>query len=607
MDYELPTEFDIIIVGTGIVESILSAAASRIGKTVLHIDSQDYYGGFWASFNLEQIDKLCERNRNANIDLASDVQLNEGERLIKIGNNNFDLKNASQKWNIPEKLESKNIENVDGDKCDSTENEADNGVGVEEVWTQEKLLQDSRKFNIDIAPKLQFARGDFVELLISSNIARYSEYRSVSRVLTWLNGELEVVPCSRSDVFSNPKVSVIEKRMLMKLLSACMDSEENEFKASRSGTDFVVYKMFASLCYCNGFNVDEVVPWGQNWKNYSNIKTQNYENKTFHAYLKDKKLTDNVIHYVLYAIAMSTIDTPCSEGVENIKRFLNSLGRFGKTPFLYSMYGSGELSQAFCRLSAVFGGVYALNQNLGGFIFDAENKFKGLVCGKQVIRASNLVMGIEKSPEDFVKSVEVSYISRGIFITNGSVRDSEKEHLTLLFYPLKGGKQLCNVIELGTLTGTCPKGIYIVHMFTKQINTPKEDLEECVSKLFQSEKEDSDVKDARPQVLWSFYYSAPDTNTANLRKDAPENAFLCPGPDCDLDIDFSIKKAKEIFNSMYPDVEFLPRAPDPEEIIIGDDSDEQDREKDVEGKAEELKQEQVEETEIDKNAQGDVK
>jgi RAB protein geranylgeranyltransferase component A len=38
MDYELPTEFDIIIVGTGVVESIVSAAASRIGKRVLHID-----------------------------------------------------------------------------------------------------------------------------------------------------------------------------------------------------------------------------------------------------------------------------------------------------------------------------------------------------------------------------------------------------------------------------------------------------------------------------------------------------------------------------------------------------------------------------------------
>lgn len=56
MDYELPSEFDLIIVGTGkrncllnvrlhtdrfiigMVESVISAAASRIGKKVLHVD-----------------------------------------------------------------------------------------------------------------------------------------------------------------------------------------------------------------------------------------------------------------------------------------------------------------------------------------------------------------------------------------------------------------------------------------------------------------------------------------------------------------------------------------------------------------------------------------
>ena len=32
-------------------------------------------------------------------------------------------------------------------------------------------------------------------------------------------------------------------------------------------------------------------------------------------------------------------------------------------------------------------------------------------------------------------------------------------------------------------------------------------------------------------------------------------------------------QAKEIFNKMYPDSEFLPRAPDPEEIVLeGDES-----------------------------------
>ena len=35
---DLPTEYDAIIIGTGLTETILSSALSRIGKTVLHID-----------------------------------------------------------------------------------------------------------------------------------------------------------------------------------------------------------------------------------------------------------------------------------------------------------------------------------------------------------------------------------------------------------------------------------------------------------------------------------------------------------------------------------------------------------------------------------------
>lgn len=49
------------------MESIVSAAASRVGKTVLHIDNQPTYGGDWASFNLEniqQLPKLCEDRKD---------------------------------------------------------------------------------------------------------------------------------------------------------------------------------------------------------------------------------------------------------------------------------------------------------------------------------------------------------------------------------------------------------------------------------------------------------------------------------------------------------------------------------------------------------------
>ena len=47
---DLPTEFEVIVIGTGLEESIIAAALARNGHNVLHIDTNDYYGDSWASF-----------------------------------------------------------------------------------------------------------------------------------------------------------------------------------------------------------------------------------------------------------------------------------------------------------------------------------------------------------------------------------------------------------------------------------------------------------------------------------------------------------------------------------------------------------------------------
>ncbi|XP_050305481.1 rab proteins geranylgeranyltransferase component A 1 [Anthonomus grandis grandis] len=453
MDQKLPSNFDLIIIGTGFIESVISAAASRIGKSVLHLDENDFYGGQWASFNLEALKT------------SPPIHIQDFE-------SNF--------------------------------------------WTEdsESLLKNSRKFNIDLVPKVHYARGDFVELLISSNIARYTEFRSVSRILTSLNGQLELVPCSRSDVFANNKVSVIEKRMLMKLLTS----------------------------------LDEEVVISD-------------PNQTFKEFLTSKKLSDNLVHFVLYAMARSTDVTPVSEGIENTKRFLQSLGRFGKTPFLFSMYGSGDTPQAFCRLSAVFGGTFALDMPHSLKI--ENNRVEALVLKDQEVSGQHFVLG----EAEFRKVNNKGGISRAVFITDKSVLSSESEHLTLLVYPPEKDIGLVTVLELGSLTGTCPKDVYLVHMSCKQITKPKEDFAHVVACLF-TEDEGS------PKVLWSSYFTLPESSNDLMSdefKEFPENVFLCPGPDVDLDYDSSIKKAKMIFESLYPGEEFLPRAPDPEEIIIGEE------------------------------------
>lgn len=70
------------------------------------------------------------------------------------------------------------------------------------------------------------------------------------------------------------------------------------------------------------------------------------------------------------------------------------------------------------RCSAVFGGIFALNQNIKGIIIDKDDKFKGIICGNQRINAKYLIMGTEKASKQYVKHIEPTYISRATFITD---------------------------------------------------------------------------------------------------------------------------------------------------------------------------------------------
>lgn len=51
-------EYDVIVLGTGLTECILSGLLSVDGKKVLHMDRNEYYGAESASLNLSQVKQL---------------------------------------------------------------------------------------------------------------------------------------------------------------------------------------------------------------------------------------------------------------------------------------------------------------------------------------------------------------------------------------------------------------------------------------------------------------------------------------------------------------------------------------------------------------------
>ena len=84
------TEFDVVLFGTGIVESILACGLSRAGKKILHVDANRFYGGNFASLNLKQyksyiegkLDELPSFRSNGTTSDQCPISLDDVKRIV---------------------------------------------------------------------------------------------------------------------------------------------------------------------------------------------------------------------------------------------------------------------------------------------------------------------------------------------------------------------------------------------------------------------------------------------------------------------------------------------------------------------------------------------
>ncbi|XP_016068781.1 PREDICTED: rab proteins geranylgeranyltransferase component A 1 [Miniopterus natalensis] len=614
----LPSEFDVIVIGTGLPESIIAAACSRSGQRVLHVDSRSYYGGNWASFSfsglLSWIKEYQENSDFVNESSAWQEQILENEEAIALSKMDRTIQHvevfcyASQDFHesveevgalqknhasvssansteaensaclptedkslstvsseVPTEqtpsrdagsaLEVNDVE-VTGEKgnhCDdktcvlstSEEGTSENVPVAEDITEQPKknritysqIVKQGRKFNIDLVSKLLYSRGLLIDLLIKSNVSRYAEFKNITRILAFREGRVEQVPCSRADVFNSKQLTMVEKRMLMKFLTFCMEYEEHldEYKA--------------------------------------------YEEIAFSEYLKTQKLTPNLQHFVLHSIAM-TSETASStiDGLKATRNFLHCLGRYGNTPFLFPLYGQGELPQCFCRMCAVFGGIYCLRHSVHCLVVDKESrKCKAIIdqFGQRIISKHFLVEDSYFS-ENTCSHVQYRQISRAVLITDRSVLQADSDQqISILTVPAEEpGTSAVRVIELCSSTMTCMKGTYLVHLTCTSSKTAREDLEPVVQKLFTPYTETEIENEVEmPRLLWALYFNMRDSSdiSRNSYNDLPSNVYVCSGPDCGLGNDNAVKQAENLFQQICPNEDFCPPPPNPEDIVLDGD------------------------------------
>uniref|UniRef100_A0A914XGQ9 Uncharacterized protein n=1 Tax=Plectus sambesii TaxID=2011161 RepID=A0A914XGQ9_9BILA len=258
----LPTEFDVIVLGTGLPESIVASACARSGLSVLHLDSNDYYGSTWASFHLKSIGEWADEQMkdsngtdgNPTADFSHHLLPGERLELVHPARRKV-IKNVQHSWHVEnapqppaaEVTEEKTTATV-GEPNDSVEQSSTAAVESPTVpqetqsaptdakdpqtttvpsaetavprWTRDRVEKDWRRFNLDLAPKVLRARGPMVQILCQSEVSRYAEFKCVDRFLcSGDHGNLHQVPCSRAEIFQTDAIGVMDKRRLMKFLT----------------------------------------------------------------------------------------------------------------------------------------------------------------------------------------------------------------------------------------------------------------------------------------------------------------------------------------------------------------------------------------------------
>merc|ERR1719291_798267 len=301
-------EWDVVILGTGMKECLLSGLLSVAGKKVLHLDRNSYYGGASASLDIDQL----------------------FEKFKCTG--------------LPSELE----------------------------------LGKLRDYAVDMVPKFLMAGGQLVKVLIHTKVANYMEFKPVDGSYVYRGGKepkIHKVPITPKEALKTSMLSMMEKGRMAQFTS-----------------------------WVAGVKPDDPATW----KAGAIKKTQLDLNKMTGAeFFKYWSLEAGTIEFLTHVCALyqdnTYVDKPALEIVQKMQLYLDSMTRFPNmtSPYIYPLYGLGELPQAFARLAAVHGGTYMLNRDLDGEpVFgpdDLQVEYAdGAACGvkvKEVMAKSKIIIG----------------------------------------------------------------------------------------------------------------------------------------------------------------------------------------------------------------------
>jgi len=199
------------------------------------------------------------------------------------------------------------------------------------------------------------------------------------------------------------------------------------------------------------------------------------------AMMKKYKLDEGTMDIVGHAMALYTtedwVKEPALTTINRVELYVDSLRSYGKSPYLYPVYGLGDLPQAFARLSAIYGGTYMLNKKIDGLTFDEKGVVTGVRSGEEVAKCK-LVVG---DPSYFPELVrKVGDVVRCIAIIDHPIDGTDSSESVQIIIPQNQVKRK-NDIYVSAVSfahNVAPKGKWLAIVSTTvETANPKAELE----------------------------------------------------------------------------------------------------------------------------------
>ncbi|XP_061922522.1 rab GDP dissociation inhibitor beta-like [Entelurus aequoreus] len=212
----------------------------------------------------------------------------------------------------------------------------------------------SRDWNVDLVPKFLLANGQLVRMLLITQVTRYLDFKVIEGSYVYKAGKIYKVPSTETEALASSLMGLFEKRRFKNFLVFVSNFDEN------------------------------------NPKTMEGFDSQTKMREVF----KKFNLSSDVVDFIGHSLALyrtdDYLDMSCIHTIQRIKLYSESLARYGKSPYLYPLYGLGELPQGFARLSAIYGGTYMLNKPIEEIVME-NGKVVGVKSQGETARCKQLI------------------------------------------------------------------------------------------------------------------------------------------------------------------------------------------------------------------------